>query len=684
VAPNIVAMRHSLLLLASLAPVSLVAQGAGRSAADSVQYVVLMSERVAGSQTLWRVPDGGERRVVYEYNDRGRGPRLVTRVVAGPDGAPTTVETAGHGYFKDSVAERFSLAGGRARWESVGERGEQDAPVGGRAFYVSSSGPPEETAALARALRRAPGQRLALLPGGEARLQQAGELTVRSAAGESRTIRQFLITGLGFAPIPVWLDADGELFALRSGTWMAVIRAGWERALPAIAKAETDAEQTRAAALARSLVRRPASASRALVFRHASLFDPEAKVLRPNSTVVVQGERIVAAGADGAVRVPANAEVIDATGKTILPGLWDMHVHMQPGPEGIMHLAAGVTAVRDMANGFELLALRREIDAGRAVGPRIVVASGFIDGPGPYQGPTGLFVSTPDEARAAVARYADSGYQHIKVYSSLKPALVSPIVDEAHRRGMRVSGHVPAYMTAEQFVRAGADEIQHANMLVLNFLGDTLDTRTPTRFTAVARHAGDLDVASDSVRRFIALLRERNVVVDPTVNIFEGMFTGRLGEMGARWAPVAQRFPPQVRRSLPGGGLPVPEGMDARYRSAFASMLRLVKALHDGGVRIVPGTDDMPGFALHRELELYAQAGIPNADVLALATLGSARVANAADRLGTVAAGKLADFIVVEGDPLQRMSDVRNVRTVVKGGALYDAAALWEAVGVAP
>jgi len=667
-----------LLVLAALAPVSLAAQGAGR--ADSIQYVVLMSERVAGAQTLWRGP-GNERRALYEYNDRGRGPRFVARVVAGADGVPTSVETIGHGYFKDTVAERFSLGGGRARWERVGERGERPAG-GGPAFYVSSAAPPEEMAALARALLRAPGRRLALLPDGEARIQSAGELRVRSAAGESRTVRQLFITGLGFAPVAVWLDADGELFALRNGSWMAAVRAGWEGALPSIAAAQTSAEHARDDSLARTLARRPRGG--ALVVRHASLFDPQSRALRPNTTIVVQGNRIAAVGPDGAVAVPAGAEVVDATGKTVLPGLWDMHVHISPGPDGIMHLAAGVTSVRDMANGFDLLQLRRDIDSGRVVGPRVVVAAGFIDGPGPYQGPTGLFVSTPDEARAAVTRYADSGYRHIKVYSSLQPALVAPIVEAAHARGMRVSGHVPAHMTAEQFVRAGADEIQHANMLVLNFLGDTLDTRTPVRFTAVAANAAALDLASDSVRRFVALLRERGTVVDPTVGIFEQMFTGRPGEMGPMWAPLAQRFPPQVRRGLPGGGLPVPEGMDAGYRASFATMLRLVKTLYDAGVPIVAGTDDMPGFALHRELELYAQAGIPAADVLYIATLGAARVAKADDRLGTIAPGKLADFIILDGNPLQRMTDIRTVRTVVKDGLVYDAGRLWEAVGVRP
>jgi imidazolonepropionase-like amidohydrolase len=221
-------------------------------------------------------------------------------------------------------------------------------------------------------------------------------------------------------------------------------------------------------------------------------------------------------------------------------------------------------------------------------------------------------------------------------------------------------------------------------MLFLNFRGDSLDTRTPLRFTEVAIHGADLDVDSDSVKGFIRLLRERDVVLDPTVAIFEDMFTARSGSTSPTFAAVAERMPPQVRRGFLAGGLPVSDGMDERYRESFRRMLDLVAALHRAGVRIVPGTDGLAGFTLHRELELYRDAGIPAVEVLRIATLGAASVAGRANELGSVEAEKLADLVLVDGDPTVDLSAIRRTRLVIKDGVLYDPAQLYAAIGVAP
>jgi imidazolonepropionase-like amidohydrolase len=210
----------------------------------------------------------------------------------------------------------------------------------------------------------------------------------------------------------------------------------------------------------------------------------------------------------------------------------------------------------------------------------------------------------------------------------------------------------------------------------LNFWPDVQDTRTPARFTAVAERGADLDLSSAPVRRFIDLLKERRVVIDPTLSIFEGMFTDRPGQMAAADAPVADRFPPFIRRSFLDGGLPRPAALDARYRRSFDAMLNMLRRLYDVGVPIVAGTDALAGFTLHRELELYVQAGIPAPAVLQLATLGAARVAGMADNTGSIVAGKLADLLVVEGDPTRVMSDIRRTRLVVKGGVLFEREAI--------
>lgn len=665
----------ALLSLALIATIS-----AGQTNATAVghdkRYTVLVMGNKAGFETSGLNADGSLK-LYYEFNDRGRGPKVTERVVLDKNGLPADIESSGNDYMKDAVEERFSWHDGRASWKNRAEQGER--PVSGKAFYVSLSGTPEEAGLLAKALLAAGGP-LPLLPAGEAAIQKRGELKIE-ANGESRTVTQYAITGLDFVPTPIWLDQDGGFFASVSGSWFAVVPEGWESAAETLAKSQDEFENRRSSELASKLAHRPAGP---LAFVHANLFDAESATSRPHSTVLISGNKITAVGEDGKVGVPQNAEVIDASGKMIMPGLWDMHVHLAPN-DGVLNLAAGVTSVRDMANDMDrLMAMRDRFDSGTEIGPRVLMA-GFLDGRGPYQGPTKVFADSEEEARKNVEMYAQKGYVQIKVYSSLKPELVPKIAEMAHRHGMRISGHVPAFMTAEQFVRDGADEIQHMNFIFLNFMFDTVqDTRTPARFTEVAKYGGGIDPSSTEVQAFIHLLQEHKTVLDPTLNVFEGMFTDRPGKMSASYAAVADRLPTQIRRGFFYGGLQPPEGMDQRYRDSFRQMLKMTKALYDAGIPIVAGTDALAGFALHRELELYEQAGIAAPRVLQLDTLGAARVMKRDQDLGSIAPGKLADVILVDGDPSTHISDIRRVMTVVKNGVVYRTAALKEAIGVKP
>jgi imidazolonepropionase-like amidohydrolase len=266
------------------------------------------------------------------------------------------------------------------------------------------------------------------------------------------------------------------------------------------------------------------------------------------------------------------------------------------------------------------------------------------------------------------------------------PALVPVIADEAHARGLRVSGHVPAFMNARQFVADGADEIQHLNFIVLNFLFDQVkETRNMNRFTAVAAHAREFTPERAEVREFIGYLAQHHTVLDPTVNIFEGMFSGDPAAVTPGLEDIAARMPSLVRRELLSEALTVPPGQEAAYREALPAMLKLLKALHEGGVTIIPGTDSAGiGYALHHELELYVRAGIPAAEVLRMATLTSAHVVGADYERGVIAAGKLADLILVDGDPSVRIADIRRVDLVMKGGTLYEPARIEHALGIAP
>ena len=641
---------------------------------DTVHYTFVAGGRVTGSAWEWQAPDGTIH-AFFEYNDRGRGPRMHTRLRVDSLDLPVWIEAEGVNYYKVPVRERFELRQGRAAWENSAERGER--AVDEPAYYLPMDAPLPQ-GGLTRALLALPGHSLPLLPEGRIRLEPGEELEV-SANGQTKRLRQYLLTGFGFAPDRVWHDETGAFFAGGSD-WGAVVQVGWESVLPQLFRAQEAGQAAWAAGLARSLAHPPAGP---VVIRNANLFDAETGASRPGTSVVIAGNRIQAVGPDGSLAAPAGATVIDAGGKALLPGLWDMHVHIGI-TDGPMHLGSGITSVRDLANdSVNTPRLARAWSSGEMVGPRVIL-SGFIDGAGPYAAPIGVIADSLREAMDAVGWYASHGYEQIKLYSSLPIDWVPPLVAEAHRLGMRVSGHIPEGMRAEDAVRAGFDEIQHLNFVVLNFLSDTLDTRTPHRFHGPAREAALLDLEGPAMRGFISLLRERGTVVDPTINIFERQFTARAGTLSPAWTGVAHRLPATVRRGLLVGGLPVPEGMNQRYLDSYQAMLRMVAMLYREGITIVPGTDALPGFALHRELELYAQAGIPAPEVLRIATLGAARVARRDRELGSIVPGKLADLILVDGDPASRISDIRNVSLVIKDGVIYDPAELWTAVGVLP
>ncbi|MBZ5492728.1 MAG: amidohydrolase family protein [Acidobacteriia bacterium] len=644
-------------------------------AAKSARYTFILSGNKAGYESSTRNPDGSLQ-VHFEFNDRGRGPNVNEKIRIGKDGIPLEIEITGVDYLKAPVDERFSFKQGVASWKNRSEEGHKS--TNGKAFYASISGATEETGLLAQVLLAAPGHRLPLLPEGEASIEKRGDLKI-NANGQSRTVAQYAISGLGFSPVPLWLEQDGKFFAFVS-SWNSVIPEGWESAAADLLKEQDKFDNERSKKLAQTLAHKPTSP---LVFVHANLFDSESAQMLPNRTVVITGNKITAVGADGQVPLPKNAETIDATGKTLMPGLWDMHVHVAPG-DGLLHMACGVTSVRDLANDTDfLIQTRSRFDAGTEIGPRIVMA-GFIDGRGPYQGPTKVFADTEEEAKAAIDNYAKLGYIQIKVYSSLKPELLPKIVEMAHAHGMRVSGHVPSGINAEQFVRDGVDEIQHMNFIFLNFMPQLKDTRTPARFTEVAAHGAEIDPKSEQVQDFIQLLKEHKIVLDPTLSIFESMIDDRPGKMAQGYAAVADSMPAQVRRGFLYGGLPVPAGQDQRYQDSFQRMLDMAKAFYDSGVPIVAGTDSLAGFALHRELELYVKAGIPAPKVLQLATLGAARVVKRDGELGSIAPGKLADVILVDGDPATHISDIRRVKTVVKDGIVFQVADMDKALGVIP
>lgn len=665
----------------SLAATSPVASGSAAAppapAARTTRYSVVAFTRPSGGCVTTITPDGAYE-TSFEVLENGRGPKTKTRTTFGSDGTIATFEARGTATMGNAIDERFTMSGRHARWKSASEGGERDAS--GAAHYVPLAPTCDGLGPLVRALQKAGGV-LPLLPDGEARLERAGETTVHAANGETKHLVGYTVTGLTVVPDLAWMEDDGTFFA-DAASWFAIVREGWESALEALLVERKRIEAKQAADLAQRLAHAPPAAG--LAVTHARVFDSTTKRWRLDHTVVVVGGRIAAIAPSRVAKIPAGAEVIDAAGKALIPGLWDMHTHLGP-TDGALYIASGVTTVRDLANDPDVVDdLKKRFDDGTTIGPHLLRA-GIIEGRGEKAAASNVTAEAETEARAAVEFYAARGYEQIKIYNSVKPELVPILAKAAHAKGMRVSGHVPVHMRAEEVVRAGFDEINHINMLFLNFFVDKeTDTRTLLRFTLVAEKGAGLDLASKPVKDFFALLREKKTVIDPTLVAFEKLFTDRVGEVGPTLRAVEPRLPVQLRRELRKGGLAVPTGQDQLYRDSFAATLRMVKALWDAGIPIVSGTDELAGLTLARELELYVAAGIPAGDVLNIASIGSARVMRKDKTTGSIDAGKDADFALVDGDPLATIGDVRNVVTTIRGGVSFDAAATFTATGVRP
>ena len=388
----------------------------------------------------------------------------------------------------------------------------------------------------------------------------------------------------------------------------------------------------------------------------ATLTDGTGTAAIPNATVVIANGRIVATGPSAVTKVPAGTRRLDVHGKTIVPGLWDSHAHLHQLEWVPVYLAAGITTVRDMGNELSFItALRTTVQSGRANGPNIL-AAGLIDGPGPNAFGA-MSADTPSEGREIVRRYHALGFEQMKLYSLLSPAVVGAVCDEARKLGMTVTGHIPTSMTLLAAIDSGMDQIAHQ----------------PIRG----------DVGSDELNRTIAQLRRHGTVVDPTSS------WGEIGghsqaEPMQRCQPVTQHLP-QIFLQTRAAGWGAPGVDTATAHARLARSLAVTGALHDAGVPIVAGTDEgVPGFSVDRELELYVIAGFTPIDALRAATAVPAKAMHMDKELGTVEVGKRADLLVLDANPLENIANIRTVRLVMKGGMLFDRAALFRAIGFTP
>src|ERR1700730_5497314 len=317
---------------------------------------------IQGNQVGTQIVEGqaeGVMRTEYSYNDRGRGDHIIATWKLDGAGVPVEYEGSGNDYMKAPVEEHFEIRNARASWKNRSEQGEQ--AVTGEAFYLPMNAPPEFFAVLARALLKAPQHKLPLVPSGEATIEPAARVT----SGNHQLI-EYRITGLGFSPQSIWLDQQGR--AASVSPWFSVVPEGRQSAIDQLRTAQQKTDTVWSARIALALAHKP---NGDLVIRNARLFDPRDLSVTPGTSVLIRGERIVRLAPDADLKPSANAEIIDAHGRVLMPGLWDNHQHFSDN-DGALDLANGVTSARDMANDTDTFLQRiARFDDASELGPRV-------------------------------------------------------------------------------------------------------------------------------------------------------------------------------------------------------------------------------------------------------------------------------------------------------------------------
>lgn len=615
---------------------------------------------------------GGNVTIKYDVKNNGRGPTMAETIALGTDGLPVRWALDGKSTFGGDVHESFTREGGSARWtDSMGER---TAPVTGAGLYIGQNASPWALGLYARALLKRADGTLPAMPGGQLRIEKLGPAKIGTA-----TYQAYAISGIDLSPEMILLDGQQRLFAVLD-TGGAVVREGHEADVPALARLATELTAKRYAALQQRFAHKIDAPVRV---RNVRVFDPASGKLGDPVSVLFAEGRITGIQPLDAPASPGEA-TIEGNGGTLLPGLHDMHAHI--GLESAMlYIAAGVTSVRDMGNDNVFLPqLIRQIDAGEVAGPRIV-PNGFLEGRSPYSARLGVVADNESAAIDAVRWYAARGYWQVKIYNSMNPAWVPAIAQEAHRLGMGVTGHIPAFANADAMIAAGYNEVTHINQLMLGWVLDPKeDTRTPLRLTAMRRMAG-LDLASAKVSKTVDAMVAGHVAHDPTAVTLELLMLSRNGAPSPSVASYIDHLPIGLQRRRRQAIAPIAGPEDAAaYDGAMVKVKQLLKLLHDRGITLLPGTDDQTGLSVHRELEIYGEAGIPIPEVLRLGTLTPEVYMGRDQELGSIARGKRADFLLLPGDPTRDLRELHRIAMVVKGGTIYFPSEIYPAFGVKP
>jgi len=618
----------------------------------------------------------------FKFTDRGSPVPLSATFRGAPDLTPQAFEIKGQTARSVSIDEALTIDAGKVHFRTRDKQSDLTPPTGSF-FTIAGYAPATMQMLMVRywATHGSPTQ-LATLPSGSVKVEPRGQDTIHVTGkdgAKDEKLDRYTIEGLIWGRETLWFDANRNLVAAISTDaefdHFEAIRDGYESALgDFVGRAGADGMS----ALAE--ISKGISGSRAstIAIVGGTLIDGTGAAPVPDAAVVIQNGRIVAVGPRSKVKIPKHANVVDAHGKTILPGLWDMHAHFEQVEWGPIYLAAGVTTVRDCGNEFEFItAVRDAIAKGRGLGPRLLLA-GIVDGSSTYT--IGVErVDTPDQARMWTDRYHAAGFQQMKIYSSVKLEELKVVADEAHRLGMTVTGHIPEGLNAYQAIEAGQDQINH-----IGYIADVMKAPLPENASRLDRFkaGANIDLDSPEAQKALAFLKDHRTVVDPTIALME-FFTATTAKPLASFEPGVNKVAPELSEQLTDAAPPT-EGSDIGEK-VFEKELAIVGALHRAGIPVVAGTDQaVPGHSLHREIELYVQAGFTPMEAIQAATMVPARAMGLEKESGTVKKGKRGDLILVNGNPLDDIHNIRNVEYVITNGTMFHTAELWQSVGFKP
>ncbi|WP_260482207.1 amidohydrolase family protein [Sphingomicrobium flavum] len=639
--------------------------------ADATRYIIVSETNEHGGEWMWTTENG---EVAFRKSQSLRGWITETdaKVSLCDDGVPCDIEIRGVTPNGDA-AEILSTHAEGVSWDSGADRGEASI---GDGYYLTRGGPQGIFGLFAEYMLQHPETKL--LPTGNATLREGPAVHIEDEDGDVHA-RLFFIDGLQSIPTPVWLDQDGKHLATID--YMGLMREGYQEHFAKLKEVQEAAAAAETEAIAKRFL--TAEARAPIIIDNVKMFDADRGIFVDGRAVAVEDGKIVAIAEAGSIEAKDGVRVIDGAGMTLTPGLWDAHKHYSNGYDLLANVATGMTSLRSPGNGTtELVTFAKAQREEKIVAPEIF-GTPIIDQKHPLSAQGADLVSSEAEAIAAVRKAAENGLWGVKFYTSMNPDWIAPAAAEAKRLGLNVLGHVPATMRPSEAVKAGYDEVTHLNFIMMEAMPQSVVdiSNTAARFEGPAQYAKDVDLDGPVMTSFIDLLKERGTWVDPTIMIFEGSFTYTDAQLAPAYQPYSGTMPAVFERSLNQGGYPLFGNVTREdMQKSYQKMLDLIAKLHENDIPIVAGTDGY-GLELVREIEIYEIAGMSKEAALQTATINPARLVGIDNRTGSIAVGKEADMILVDGDVSQDLGALRRVVTVISDGYVMDGDALREAAG---